>query len=100
VCCVLQGNQPFIDIGEEYLPTTPILMFRLIPAVAGSLIVPIVFLIARRLRLSLLFTVLCTSMVLSFLTRVCTHTSPIATRRFCSITCFSAKVEKFSRTRA
>eukprot|EP00300_Choanocystis_sp_HF-7_P014280 c18633_g1_i2.p1 GENE.c18633_g1_i2~~c18633_g1_i2.p1 ORF type:complete len:559 (+),score=128.69 c18633_g1_i2:41-1678(+) len=58
-----KGDQPFENIGEAYLPTTPIWWFRFIPALSGALIVPVVFLITRRLRLSKLTSVLCTSMI-------------------------------------
>eukprot|EP00301_Raphidiophrys_heterophryoidea_P003957 c1175_g1_i1.p1 GENE.c1175_g1_i1~~c1175_g1_i1.p1 ORF type:complete len:557 (+),score=103.73 c1175_g1_i1:1-1671(+) len=58
-----KGDQPFETIGEPFLPTTPVFIFRFIPALSGSLIVPVVFLISKRLQFSTLVSILCTSMV-------------------------------------
>ncbi|MDP3794390.1 MAG: phospholipid carrier-dependent glycosyltransferase [bacterium] len=47
-----QPGFPFANIGEVYSADIPVTVLRLLPAVLGALLVPLVYLIARRLGLT------------------------------------------------
>eukprot|EP00301_Raphidiophrys_heterophryoidea_P020327 c5053_g1_i1.p1 GENE.c5053_g1_i1~~c5053_g1_i1.p1 ORF type:complete len:582 (+),score=95.76 c5053_g1_i1:57-1802(+) len=59
-----QGDQAFAEIGQAFEPTSPLKAFRFIPSLSSALLVPVTYLTARQLRISIWGSVLSASMFL------------------------------------
>eukprot|EP00299_Pterocystis_sp_00344_P010136 c4460_g1_i1.p1 GENE.c4460_g1_i1~~c4460_g1_i1.p1 ORF type:complete len:590 (-),score=89.61 c4460_g1_i1:55-1788(-) len=59
-----KGEQPFRDIGEEYLPDSPVKAMRFIPAFASTLIIPTTYITCRELGITWWGSLVCASMCL------------------------------------
>eukprot|EP00300_Choanocystis_sp_HF-7_P006656 c14828_g1_i3.p1 GENE.c14828_g1_i3~~c14828_g1_i3.p1 ORF type:complete len:592 (+),score=108.42 c14828_g1_i3:31-1806(+) len=58
------GEQPFQDIGEEYLPDSPVKAMRFIPAISSALVVPVTYITCRQMGISCWASTVCSAMVL------------------------------------